>query len=524
MYRSVHLEPTPLFYSYDTCSSDNEEAAVNSFLESVGRKSSSTLKNVTLRVGIPYSYLPFHGRANEMVEDELYEDDSVPFQGIIVDYMSEMERNALAMGDHLHFSFTWTSRGSRSKMSSRWTATVSDVQKGLIDAAASDFWATQERLELAAFTVPISFEVIYLWVPKPGKQDFWQDVVKVFKPFSYDMWGALVGIVFFLGALDIWLDSHPTHRNLRNSFAPFPSHCHRANSLLIRLSKSTSHTAAELVGGSISGSEAPMTAGRKVLQLTWGFFITITISAYTANLASFLTRTDIGSHWYDVASVTKDSGSICINEILCGEARGRWPNAYFVCTAGSQDTFDGIRDGRCQAMAFSRDAVKLREKWARLVCEYELVHTGVVLEVPIALPAAPLVAAGLSYYIQALTKQGVTMHSFLSRYYLTDTCQYTPEASITLGALNRLNLRNFTGVFLMLLAGAGAAVISALANRSHARDLAGNAGARVIAKAGVMTRACTNRTLAGAKVTAKAGEMTRGRTNHILASSGEIVV
>lgn len=379
MYRSIHLEPTPLYFSYDACAMDPTDAVIQSFLSSA--LTTAAVTNQTLKMGIPKSSAPYHVKAGELLKDEFYEDDARPWEGLVVDYMSRIVAEARTLGSDLGLEYTWVSRGSRRQQSSRWTASVLDVQKGLIDMSAGEFWVTQQRLQLTAFTVPIHVDLMYLWVPGPDPNDPVAELMKVANPLSGWVWLCVIAAVMVVGWVDTWLvaastdvsvapaegpaagaSSRPPAPEERTASAPgggggaaeaggaagAPQSSLRPSAsqqeALTRYSRGVYASAMDLVGGG-TGHEEGMGLAQRTVRITWGFFILILLSAYTANLASHLTKSKTGDYWRDVDEATRDGARICITSVLCSEAKGRWPAAAFVCSSGSQDSFDGVKGG-----------------------------------------------------------------------------------------------------------------------------------------------------------------------------------
>ena len=69
------------------------------------------------------------------VEDALYFDDSVPWEGSMIDFMDAI----LEVAPYAGFNYTYTTLPSRVAFpDSKWTATVYDVQKRVIDMGGSD--------------------------------------------------------------------------------------------------------------------------------------------------------------------------------------------------------------------------------------------------------------------------------------------------------------------------------------------------------------------------------------------------
>ena len=79
--------------------------------------------------------------------------DSIPFEGVFVNYLNKLED--IADGD-FKVEYMHGSKVSKNiHPKSSYTATVQDIEDGLIDMAVANFWITGERLEMAAFTKPL---------------------------------------------------------------------------------------------------------------------------------------------------------------------------------------------------------------------------------------------------------------------------------------------------------------------------------------------------------------------------------
>ena len=78
-------------------------------------------------------------RAGKQVEDDVYFDDSVPWEGSMIEFLGAI----LEISPFAGFNYTFTSPASRLAFpNSEWTATVYDVQKGLLDMGGTDVRCT----------------------------------------------------------------------------------------------------------------------------------------------------------------------------------------------------------------------------------------------------------------------------------------------------------------------------------------------------------------------------------------------
>jgi len=98
---------------------------------------------------------------------------------------------------------------------SSFTAAVQDIEDGLVDMAVGPFWVTSQRLQMASFSLPFSYDKTYLVIPKPGTKDTLMDQVnKVLAPFSYGLWGLVLGVIAVAALLSVWFtDRSPSQSN-----------------------------------------------------------------------------------------------------------------------------------------------------------------------------------------------------------------------------------------------------------------------------------------------------------------------
>ena len=199
---------TPYFFSYGTCAADD---TVDFALEY--SKATTTIpydgSGEVFRVGIPTMVWPMHFKRDATgavvlgVEDPLYFDDSVPWEGIMIDYMDAL----LSVAPYAGFNYTFTTPVSRLAFpESKWTATVFDVTKKVVDMGASDFWLTAERTAMTAFASAFSIDLHHLWVLRPTKDDSFLTVAsKVFVPFSNNLWLLLLGVTIAMSFVEVYL-------------------------------------------------------------------------------------------------------------------------------------------------------------------------------------------------------------------------------------------------------------------------------------------------------------------------------
>ena len=160
MHLSYALPETGLYYSYATCGSSS-----NNY---VGFLSTESIKGKALTVTMPAYWSPAHYKLTadgaDMAGDAEYYDDSVPWQGWIIDYLNAI----VGISNMGGLNFTYRSGGADvAATGSAWSAAVHDVHAGVSHLSGSSFWITSERLEKTAFTTPTSVDKIFLWVEQP---------------------------------------------------------------------------------------------------------------------------------------------------------------------------------------------------------------------------------------------------------------------------------------------------------------------------------------------------------------------
>ena len=261
---------------------------------------------------------------------------------------------------------------------------------------------------MTAFTTPIIYDKTFLVIPRPGSNDKLLDqVVKVLAPFSRELWILLLFIILVAALLSVWfadrseLPDTTSDRRLSLGRMKNPLRVKRRKKVYARLAldafleKGTNFVSAG-VDNDPAGS-----LPNKFLMFGFGFFILITVSAYVANLAAFLTK--------NVSSIQSMEGAvasgwtICAHPALKSELQVKWPNANFYFTETGKE-FHGILEdynlGRCDVMAVGWEDTSMDLAFREQICEMDLVYTdSLIIETPIAFPVRPELAPGFSYWI-----------------------------------------------------------------------------------------------------------------------------
>ncbi|KAJ8723326.1 hypothetical protein PYW08_003238 [Mythimna loreyi] len=183
--------------------------------------------------------------------------------------------------------------GSYNKKTKTWNGMMEKIMDGRADFAITDLTITAARQKAVDFTSPFMNLGITILYKKPTKEP--PNLFSFISPFSMGVWGWLAGafvgvsgLLFILGRLapEEWQNPYPCieePETLDNQFT-------LANSFWFTL-------------GSVltQGSEiAPIAVSTRMAGSMWWFFTLIMVSSYTANLAAFLT---VESKFYAIKSV-----------------------------------------------------------------------------------------------------------------------------------------------------------------------------------------------------------------------------
>lgn len=440
VYRSSYVtdakDGIDLFWSYTVCDSleDWDHTSVKK----------QTLGGATILATTPQAYFPpYHYKRNELGEvlskpGEEYWNKTIPFEGAMVDYLDQLQ--TLAAGD---FNVEWTFGSKASKLihpSSAYTASVQDVQDGLIDMAVGPIWMTGERLTISSYTVPLFYSPTVMIVPAPGVDDSLRaQTSKVFAPFEMGVW-LMIGLIIFLTAmLTTWFSGESDRRvqtARRNSRTRGRDEPKRLNyAIWGRLGlDSCLRTGTYFTSAGIEqddGASLPT----KLLLFGFGLFTLVVISAYVANLAAFLTQNNY-KYVGTIDDATKQGWKVCALPATKEELEVAWPDTKFVFSGAGAGSYHGLIEewdaNKCKAIVYGFANLELKNK----LCERDLVITkSVVLENPVAWPIRPDYAAGLSYWMyEADKKHGLKVESLKEEYDAKTeqpSCnvQFSPEQS-----------------------------------------------------------------------------------------------
>ena len=428
IYASYFFESAEetLYYSYTACGEED-------WTDRLERE--KTLGGATILAATPQAYFPpYHykrgpdGEVLSVAGDE-YWNASVPYEGVMIDYLRELQE--LSGGD---FEVEWT-HGSRASRrvhpSSAYTASVQDIADGTVDLAVGPIWVTADRLRLAQYTIIVDYSKTVLIIPRPGvNTSLSQQVSKVLEPFAPSVWLMMVLVILITAILSVWFS--PDRKRVIQKAKMSSKSRHAKMKAYARLgideflSKGTYFFSAGVEQD--SSSSLPV----KLLMFGFAFFICILISAYVANLAAFLTRnkaSDSGPKTIEEA--IEGNYRICALTGNKGELEVAWPNANFIWNQSGKSYVGLVEDydnELCDVLIYGFANLDLMN----MLCERDLVFTdSLVIENPIAFPVKTEYQSGLSYWMyQAEKTKGMTVESLKEEYDRTSPVQ--PDCVVNL--------------------------------------------------------------------------------------------
>ena len=308
---------------------------------------------------------------------------------------------------------------------------------------------------MAAFTIPVVYDKTFLVVPRPKTTPSLRDqVVKVTAPFSLGVWMLLWFVILMASLLSVWFtDRVEVATNLlsdrRETLGRMKNRLRRKKKAYARLALgSFLEKGTYFFSAGVDNDPAQSLAHKvlffsgfvarvlffsvliysilhcagfrwKVLMFGFGFFILITVSAYVANLAAFLTRS------MDV--VQSMDGAVAAGKIICAhpavenELQIAWPKANFYFHQGGKEFIGMIKDydlGLCDFLAVSWEDTSMNLKFTEMICDRNLAFTeSLIIEMPVAFPVRSELAAGFSYWmIQAKRLHGLSIPIEKKRY------------------------------------------------------------------------------------------------------------
>ena len=165
---------------------------------------------------------------------------------------------------------------------------------------------------------------------------------------------------------------------------------------------------------------------------------------------------------------------ICGHPALKGDLETLWPKASWVfhpTDKGYAGTIENYDQGRCGGIAAGAFDIRSEPGLMESFCSRNMVSTkSVVVEKPLALPACPDIAAGVSYWMIEAQSEGIFYETFEQRAAIPATCNldiHQDEAD----ELKPLTPANFALPFFVLAVSAAFAIAVEIRSRRQGKRL-----------------------------------------------------
>ncbi|UYV65686.1 hypothetical protein LAZ67_3005088 [Cordylochernes scorpioides] len=388
------------------------------------------------------------------------------FEGYVVDLLAEISRQL-----RFHFLIRLVGDGNYGKRNEQgeWNGMIRELIDGKADMAVADLTITYQRETVVDFTMPFMNLGISILFKKPNRKT--PRLFSFLAPLSFEVWvymaTAFMGVSLFLFIVARfspyeWANPHPCDqapRVLRNQFTLLNTLWFTVGCLMQQ------------------GSElSPRALSTRLVAGIWWFFTLIMVSSYTANLAAFLTLERLVAPIESAEDLARqsaiqygclESGSTqaFFRDSKIPTYKRMWtymsnakPNVFVDSNA------KGIERVQKGNYAFLMESTTIEYNVER---HCDLIQVGGLLDSKgfgIATPSGSPYRVLMSSVILKMQETGM-LHMLKKRWWRQrrggGRC-YREEPKVSVAA-SSLGLANVGGVFVVLLAGMGAACVIALA-------------------------------------------------------------
>jgi len=265
----------------------------------------------------------------------------------------------------------------------------------------------------------------------------------VFSPFRADGWIAFLVALLVVALVQCWLEAGGTNPTSPAAEAP-----NSTNHLSPKTTTGDGSTEPEAtgiglatLGETVYGAGGDFLGGMdpsrfrswasRILGIGWGFFCLVFTATYTAELTSALIKQQPAGWWESMHKAQAANKVICATRSLRSEFTQVWQTARWSFQDGFIETMIAFTEGRCDAVVLSTSDVNMifwvgqficnpqewyEQGWAADKLSWAMNETArgafprgplvrssePVLEIPVAMPVRPEVAAPLSLWIKRL--------------------------------------------------------------------------------------------------------------------------
>jgi len=254
---------------------------------------------------------------------------------------------------------------------------------------------------------------MWLWVPRPSKDNSLSYLAsRVFAPFSGGLWLTMVLFTFFMAIMQAYVFQDEWRDDGWDEWKAAHGPLQKLGVVLWQGGIRFARSGLDFMMGGIE--ECPATAPKMILMLGWAFFILIAVSAYTANLAAFLTKQSNSNDYIkSMEEAATARAHVCVSRQLYDQVTSLYPDNTIVAVDDLANELD-----KCDAFLESMNAALLGERDVhRLVCDVDHVAVALVLTVQNAVPATSDLAPVLTDVVQNMRlDEGVDIATFMTPY------------------------------------------------------------------------------------------------------------
>ena len=268
---------------------------------------------------------------------------------------------------------------------------------------------------MTPFTVPVAMDTFSLWIKQPEIESgkFRDKAKKVLMPFSTDLWLAIIIVILVFGVASAAMSPSVFHEDE----APKRSFKRRGRRGKASYARDTMVNAIvsgtlDFMGGAVA-YDIHSNASQKFMNFGFGLFIFVTVTAYTANLAAFLTLSGTTTYISSIQDAISRNVPLCGPPQIKRELVDLYPDANWFFGDGISP-IESFAAGNCDAMVQGWLDMRGNPTDQAQICEHNLVRVGnTLLEKPIAFPADKEIVAGLSHWIAVAETEGVSFMDYL---------------------------------------------------------------------------------------------------------------
>jgi len=244
--------------------------------------------------------------------------------GILKSYWTEVLKKA-DMG--VNYASPAVSQLSRdtvwldNSFNSSWSSCVYDLAIGRLDFCMADFWVTARRLRQCNFLPSIYSDEVFLMEDSKFEESLLEILQKPFLPFAYDLWGFVLASLVVMGVLIAWAETGHNPEDYQDERCPM---C---------FCKGVFQGVNSYLTSGYFYTAYPQTIHGMCFSLGLGFFVLLSLSTYTANLASFLILKKVAAGVNTLEDAVRTGSPICVSQVYLQDMIAKVPDLKGVaCT------------------------------------------------------------------------------------------------------------------------------------------------------------------------------------------------